>query len=241
MIRLQPTVISLTMSEVKDLETRRRYLRYLRREENPTSEETVQRKSSPSLGPRKPRSALGSSQNRESSSSPKPAGIDPLPSSPLERIIDEVAEDGEPTPTPPRQELNLALALAQPEPRFSLESLDSPSRLHSPSSTGRYLSARPRRPRLFQSSSDSDRLTSGINALASAFEQRPSPRAERVHEDARNSETTADTHRHHTVSILSLPQPFSQKPRRVSTERTWTRTLVSRSTSTKTYASRDPV
>lgn len=236
MIRLQPTVISLTMSEVKDLETRRRYLRYLQREENTTSEETVQRKSSPPLEPREPGSTLSSSQNRGSSSSPNPAGVDPLPSSPLERIIDELTESVEPIPTAPRQGLDLDLT--ELEPSISLDSLGSPSPLDSPSSTGRYLSAKPRRPHLLQVSLDSDRPTEGINALASPSESHPSPRAGREPEGARDSETTTNTRRHHTVSIMSLPPPFSLKPRRVSAERTWTRTLVSRSTSTRTYPRR---
>ncbi|ROV89197.1 hypothetical protein VMCG_09917 [Cytospora schulzeri] len=217
------------MSEVKDLETRRRYRRYLQREENPASEETVQRKSSPSLDSGEPRRTLSSSQNREASSSPNPGGIDPLPSSPLERIVDQLTEDGEPTPIALRRGLDLALA--EPEPRISLDFLDSPSPLDFPSPAGRYLSARPRRPRLFQTSSDSDRPNDGINAPASPFEQRLSPRTTREPEGQgpRDSDTTTNTHRHPTVSMPSLPPPFSQKTRRVSAERTWTRTLAIRS------------
>ncbi|KUI67270.1 hypothetical protein VM1G_03193 [Cytospora mali] len=197
------------MSEVKDLETRRRYRRYLQREENPTSEETVQRKSSPVSEPRGPRRTLMSSQNRESSSSPNPSGVDPLPSSPLERIVDNHAEDGEPTPTAPHQ--GLGLTLVEPEPLASLDSFDSPSPLDSPSSTGRYLSARPRRPRLFQSSSDSDKPNDVVVSHASPFEQHPSPPT------ANAPDGTASIRRH------------PSKPRRISAEHTWTRTLAIRS------------
>lgn len=189
----------------------------------------MQRKSSHSLDSVEPRRTLNSSQNREASSSPNPPGVDPLPSSPLERIIDELTEDGKPTPTAPRQ--GLGLALAETEPRISLDFSDPPSPLDSPSSPGRYLSARPRRPRLFQSSTDVDRPRDGINEPASPFEQRQSPRTARVPEGARDSSTTTNTHRHPTVSVPSLPPPFSQKSRRASAERTWIRTLVSRSAS----------
>ncbi|KUI58030.1 hypothetical protein VP1G_05327 [Cytospora mali] len=221
MIHLQPTVISLTMSEVKDLETRRRYRRYLQREENPTSEETVQRKSSPILEPRGPRRTVMFSQNRESSSSPNPPGVDPLPSSPLERIVDNHAEDDEPTPNAPHH--GLELTLIEPEPLASLDSFDSPSPLDSPSSTGRYLSARPRRPRLFQSPSNSDKPNDVVVSYASPFEQHPSPPS------ANDPEATASIRHHPSVSMPSLPPPFSQKPRRISAERTWTRTLAIRS------------
>lgn len=198
------------------------------------------RKGSLSLETREPRETLSSAQNRESSSSSGPAGVDPLPSSPLERIINELNEDSEPTPTALRQGLDLALP--EPEPRISsdsLDSLDSPSPLDFPISTGRYLSVRPRRPRLFQHSSDSVRPAEGTNVFASPLEQHPSPRAEKDSEGGRGTEMTTNTHRHPTVSMLSLPPPFSQKTRRVSAERTWTRTLVSNSAATGTYPDRE--
>lgn len=228
MIHLQPTVISLTMSEVKDLETRRRYRKYLQREENPTSEETVQRRSSPALESKEPPRMLGSSQNRDSSSSPITASVDPLPSSPLERIIDELdgsTEDAEPSPT--TLPLDVGLAVAEPEPRISLGPLDSPSLLDLPSSAGRYLSARPRRPRLSQSSLNGDKPTESVRTLANLFEQRLSIRTAREQEDTIGSETAAGARCRPAASMPSLPPPFSQRTRRVSVERTWTRTLVS--------------
>lgn len=233
MIRLQPTVVSLTMSEVKDLETRRRYRRYLQREENPTSEETVQQKSSQALEPKESRRTFGSSQNRESSSSPNPNGVDPLPSSPLERIIDERSEDDEPTPTTLRQAM--ILLPTETEPRILHDSLNSLSSPGSPSSPGSYLSARPRRPCPFQTSSDGENPVGGVATLESLFEQRLSLRSAREPEETRVAETTASTRRHPTVSMPSLPPPFSQKPRRTSVERTWTRTLVGEGTTASSY------
>ncbi|ROW10711.1 hypothetical protein VPNG_05149 [Cytospora leucostoma] len=228
MIHLQPTVISLTMSEVKDLETRRRYRKYLQREENPTSEETVQRRSSPALESKEPPRMSGSSQNREVSSSPITASVDPLPSSPLERIIDELdgsTEDAEHSPT--TLSLDVGLAVAEPEPRISLDSLDSPSLLNLPSSAG--LSARPRRPRQSQSSLNGDRPTESVKALASLFEQRLSIRTAREQEDTIGSEMAASSRCRPAASMPSLPPPFSQRTRRVSVERTWTRNLALRS------------
>lgn len=230
MIHLQPTVISLTMSEIKDMETRRRYLRYLQREENPASEETVQRKSTPALESEEPRRTLTSSHNREPSSSPHLVSVDPLPSSPLERIIDQSAEVHGPTTTAPHQETGPALA--EPQHRTSFESLDSPS------SPGTYFSARPRRPRLFQSSLNSDSSTSGGNALASPITQRLLSASEGPEEVA-GSKSTASSRRPPTITMPSLPPPFSQKTRRVSAERTWTQTLVSGSIQSPLITQRD--
>lgn len=148
MIRLQPTGIMLTMSEVKELENRRRYRRYLQRQENPTSEETVQRKHSPSLDMPEAelqRIALSSSHNGERPST-NLASADPVASPALPILISSTVAPGvEATNTPNGPRLDADLMASDAEP------LTSPD---TPSSLGRYLSMRPRRPRLVPNSSD---------------------------------------------------------------------------------------
>lgn len=247
MIRIQPTVISLTMSEVKELENRRRYRRYLQREENPASEETVQRKHSPSLELQvpAPRRALSASQNVShggESSSPNLASAEPVSSPSLpgfaSRQVDRAEED-EQTPIAQRQGPDLMASEVEP--------LTSPIPSASP---GRFLSMRPRRPHLFPSSSTGHILMSppspaaettlppeepaeGGNIFSGLYEQSISGRIIEEPEVSQTPgmigvpESRINSRPRPTGRLPSLPPPFSQNPRRASGEKTFT--LVGRS------------
>lgn len=214
MIRLHPTAISLTMPEVKELENRRRYRRYLQREENSTSEATVHRKTSSSLDQppqTEPWTALSVSYNREAPCYPSLSKIPSPPtlSVPLRPTHDKQA-DGECSET-------LELAATSPD---------------TPSSVGRYLSMRPRRHPLFSSPADNESLdqeatsesslpTSDVVDTRSRNSSETTP-PEPTLEPARAPRSTVFTAGTPGLAAPSLPPPFSQTPRRTSQERTFT-------------------
>lgn len=173
MIRLQATVISLTMSEVKELENRRRYRRYLQRQENLNSEETVKRKTSPSLTLPEHQEAqrvLSTSQNGESSSTKSTPTL-PLESTSLLGFSDERvdhAEHEDPVPTYDHQEPSHVAS--------DTGLVTFPNTLPSP---GQFLSMRPRRPRLAPNSSSNN---TPVSTAAAEPPERP----------LRSEELTAD-------------------------------------------------
>lgn len=239
MIRLPPTAINLAISEVKELENRRRYRRYLQRQENPTSEETVQRKHSPSLEiaePELPRSVLNSSYNGVGTS-PKPASTEPAASPQLSALsVSSVAPDEESNNAPNQQHLEANLMTSEAEP---------PTSPRPPSFQGLYLSLRPRRPRLVPSSSylaavgatptphtlrPEDPATDG-NILPEMYSQvllglTPTGSKRMTlalqPEDSRVAEPMANSHARKVTRLPSLPSPFSHSPRRASREGTIT-------------------
>lgn len=242
MIRLKPTSIVLTMSEIKELENRRRYRRYLQREENPASEETVHRKSSPSLEQQARRGTLTASHNRGPSASLTPACVDPITSSPLDRLLSEQAgqvEDDETAPRNPQHTIGFMFSEHQPQvPRGSLDSLDF---LACPSSPGLFFSARPRRPRIFRSSSElespaigpaqnnSSHLDTGTVSgvdITGADDQRASTRTAKRSDKTNTIDPRKNTGGSPIVYPSELPASSSQIPSRAPTERPWTQTLV---------------
>lgn len=234
------------MSEVKELENRRRYRRYLQREENPTSEETVHRKSSPSLEHHAPRGTLTASHNRGSSASPKPTNVDPSPPSPLERVLGEGAgevEENGATPINPHHATALRMSTHQPHvTRGSLDSLDL---LALPSSPGMLFSTRPRRPRGFQSPSEGEshfsrpvpgpaqKISSPTEmeavqsvAIAGADNRRTSTRTTRSPKESRDNDPMKTTGRSPKSGLIDLHLASTQASSRTSTESAWTQTLV---------------
>lgn len=232
MIRLRPSVISLTMPEVKELENRRRYRRYLQREENPTSEATVHRKTSFSLEQLdRPdsRRALSISCNGETPSTA--LNVDQPPPLPIllrhmnsKQARHVEGEGGGSITREGRKSSDIADVVA------------ISSGTHS--SIGTYLSMRPRRYRLSGSSADnegpdqeatlksslpSSDLTAGLKFLSDphsrhSFEEGP---VELEHEPVRASGPRAFTSETLGVLAPSIPPLFSEVTPRPSQERTF--------------------
>lgn len=234
MIRLHPTAINLAMSEVKELENRRRYRRYLQRQENTTSENTVQRKHSlsfevPEAEPQ--RRALSSSHNGETASLTSVLS-EPAASPQLPTLSSNTAACGEEAmDTPIQQRLEADLMASDAEPLASPET---------PSSLEPYLSMRPRRPRIVLSPSDcaalevtptpvtplrpedpaadgtlvSQRFRQALFGWTSANLGRPAMAAQA--DESRDNEPMATPHTQKVSGLPSLPSPFSHSPRRAS-------------------------
>lgn len=172
MLRLQATPISLAMSEVKELENRRRYRRYLRRQENPTSEATVHRKSSPStelLAVPMPgaRRTLSASQNGDApinNSAHSEPVVASTTGSRLEGSQEDPDIDDDLTPTAPRDT----------KPSLAETSLESPTAFSGlPVLIGQHFSTRPRRPKMSHNSTGGQALEAVLSNETPSRVQQP--------------------------------------------------------------------
>lgn len=208
----------------------------------------MHRKSSPSLEHQGRRGTLTASHNRGSSASPEPTNVDPVPSSPLERILGEQTgevEDSEATLT--NTQHTTALSMFTHQPQVTRGSLDSLDLLALPSSPGMLSSTRSRRPWISQSPSERDGPFSGpVSGPAQKVSLSPETKAvKRVTitggaiqrtptmagtspEEIRDTDPMNNTGRSPNSGLIDLRLPSTHASSRASTERAWTQTLVGR-------------